>query len=85
MEIAQTIRRAADQNEDNTPATAIHTDAPDEELYVPHLEVYIVNLYPAVDQEQNTPPQDPDRIQDRELEIRCDCYIKKLIYYLTFN
>ena len=51
-------------------ATATHHDAPDKELYVPHLEVNIVNIYPAVDQEQNTPPQDPDRIQDRELEIR---------------
>jgi NTE family protein len=66
------IRTADDQNENNasaaTPAT--HPDAPDKEVYVPHLEVYIVNLYPAVDQEQYKPPQDPDRIQDRELEIR---------------
>ncbi|MGA9316553.1 MAG: hypothetical protein WBV84_00685, partial [Nitrososphaeraceae archaeon] len=62
--------RSADKNENSTSAIATHADALDKELYVPHLEVYIVNLYPAVDQEQNTPPQDPDRIQDRELEIR---------------
>ncbi|MGB7960115.1 MAG: patatin-like phospholipase family protein [Nitrososphaeraceae archaeon] len=64
------LNRSADQNENSTSAIATHADALDKELYVPHLEVYIVNLYPAVDQEQNTPPQDPDRIQDRELEIR---------------
>ncbi len=40
------------------------------ELHVPHLEVYIVNLYPIVEQEQEKPPNDPDIIQDRDLDIR---------------
>lgn len=40
------------------------------ELHVPHLEVYIVNLYPIVEQEQDKPPRDPDIIQDRDLDIR---------------
>jgi hypothetical protein len=40
------------------------------EFHVPHLEVYIVNLYPIVEQEQEKPPRDPDTIQDRELDIR---------------
>jgi NTE family protein len=41
------------------------------EQYVPHLEVYIVNLYPTVEKEDNgPPPTDADIIQDRELDIR---------------
>ncbi|MGH9984140.1 MAG: patatin-like phospholipase family protein [Nitrososphaeraceae archaeon] len=42
----------------------------DDELHVPHLEVYIVNLYPIVEEEQNKPPRAPDIIQDRNLDIR---------------
>lgn len=57
------------KNNDITSAVAQLKDDEDEQ-YVPHLEVYIINLYPAVDPEQHKPPQDPDRIQDRELEIR---------------
>jgi NTE family protein len=36
---------------------------------VPHLEVYIINLYPTVENREE-PPKDPDTIQDRELDIR---------------
>ena len=39
------------------------------EKYVPHLEVYIINLYPTVEN-RDKPPKDPDTIQDRELDIR---------------
>jgi len=41
----------------------------DEKKHVPHLEVYIVNLYPTVDKE-NDLPADADTIQDREMDIR---------------
>lgn len=41
----------------------------DEKKHVPHLEVYIVNLYPAVENE-NELPSDADTIQDREMDIR---------------
>jgi hypothetical protein len=34
---------------------------------VPDLEVFIVNLYPAID---NTIPSEPDSIQDREVDIK---------------
>jgi NTE family protein len=37
--------------------------------HVPHLEVYIINLYPTVE-DRDEPPKDPDTIQDRELDIR---------------
>ena len=37
--------------------------------HVPHLEVYIINLYPTVE-DREEPPKDPDTIQDRELDIR---------------
>jgi predicted HTH domain antitoxin len=39
-------------------------------MEVPHLEVYIVNLYPTVEEKDEKPPQDSDTIQDRELDIR---------------
>jgi hypothetical protein len=38
--------------------------------HVPHLEVYIVNLYPTVETNQKDPPKDADTIQDREIDIR---------------
>jgi predicted acylesterase/phospholipase RssA len=38
--------------------------------YVPHLEVYIINLYPTVERNQIDPPKDADTIQDREIDIR---------------
>jgi NTE family protein len=38
-------------------------------LHVPHLEIYIINLYPTVE-ERTEPPKDADTIQDRELDIR---------------
>jgi NTE family protein len=41
----------------------------DEKKHVPHLEIYIVNLYPTVDKE-NDLPADADTIQDREMDIR---------------
>ncbi len=37
--------------------------------HVPHLEVYIINLYPTVENREEL-PKDPDTIQDRELDIR---------------
>jgi len=33
--------------------------------HVPHLEVYIINLYPTVERNQIDPPKDADTIQDR--------------------
>jgi hypothetical protein len=39
------------------------------ESEVPHLEVYIVNLYPTVE-ETSEIPHDADTIQDREVDIR---------------
>lgn len=39
------------------------------EEYVPHLEVYVINLYPTVE-DLEEPPKDADTIQDRELDIR---------------
>jgi NTE family protein len=41
----------------------------DEKKYVPHLEVYIANLYPTVEQ-GNELPADADTIEDREMDIR---------------
>jgi predicted acylesterase/phospholipase RssA len=41
----------------------------DEKKHVPHLEVYIVNLYPTVEKE-NELPADADTIVDREMDIR---------------
>jgi NTE family protein len=41
----------------------------EERKYVPHLEVYIVNLYPTVEKE-NELPKDADTIEDREMDIR---------------
>jgi NTE family protein len=41
----------------------------DEKKHVPHLEIYIVNLYPTVEKE-NELPADADTIQDREMNIR---------------
>jgi NTE family protein len=41
----------------------------EDKKHVPHLEVYIVNLYPTVKQE-NELPSDADTIQDREVDIR---------------
>lgn len=38
--------------------------------HVPHLEVYIINLYPTVEMNQTNLPQDADTIQDREIDIR---------------
>ncbi len=38
--------------------------------HVPHLEVYIVNLYPTVETNQIDPPNDADTIQDREIDVR---------------
>jgi NTE family protein len=38
--------------------------------HVPHLEVYIINLYPTVERNQIDPPKDADTIQDREIDIR---------------
>jgi NTE family protein len=40
---------------------------PDGKQDIPDLEVYIVNLYPALEEEV---PQDPDSIQDREIDIK---------------
>jgi hypothetical protein len=37
--------------------------------HVPHLEVYIINLYPTVERNQIDPPKDADTIQDREIDI----------------
>jgi predicted acylesterase/phospholipase RssA len=37
--------------------------------HVPHLEIYIINLYPTVEK-RGEPPKDADTIQDRELDIR---------------
>jgi predicted acylesterase/phospholipase RssA len=36
---------------------------------VPHLEVYLINLYPTVEK-QAEPPKDADTIQDRELDMK---------------
>lgn len=44
-------------------------DGGKETCHVPHLEVYIINLYPTVENREE-PPKDPDTIQDRELDIR---------------
>ena len=41
----------------------------EDKKHVPHLEVYIVNLYPTVEKE-NELPSDADTIQDREVDIR---------------
>jgi NTE family protein len=41
----------------------------EEKKHVPHLEVYIVNLYPTVEKE-NELPADADTIVDREMDIR---------------
>jgi len=38
--------------------------------HVPHLEVYIIDLYPTVERNQKDPPKDADSIQDREINIR---------------
>lgn len=38
--------------------------------HVPHLEVYVINLYPTVEKNQIDPPKDADTIQDREIDIR---------------
>ncbi len=38
--------------------------------HVPHLELYIINLYPTVERNQIDPPKDADTIQDREIDIR---------------
>jgi NTE family protein len=40
--------------------------------HVPHLEVYIINLYPTVERNRIDPPKDADTIQDREIDIRLD-------------
>jgi NTE family protein len=40
------------------------------EEHVPHLEVYIVNLYPTAEKDDDEPPMDADIIQDRELDLR---------------
>jgi NTE family protein len=37
--------------------------------HVPHLEIYIINLYPTIEK-RIEPPKDADTIQDRELDIR---------------
>ena len=37
--------------------------------HVPHLEIYIINLYPTIEKRVD-PPKDADTIQDRELDIR---------------
>jgi NTE family protein len=37
--------------------------------HVPHLEIYIINLYPTIEKRVE-PPKDADAIQDRELDIR---------------
>jgi NTE family protein len=37
--------------------------------HVPHLEIYIINLYPTIEKRME-PPKDADTIQDRELDIR---------------
>jgi NTE family protein len=37
--------------------------------HVPHLEIYIINLYPTIEKRKE-PPKDADTIQDRELDIR---------------
>jgi NTE family protein len=51
------MKKSAHQyNDDNPPP-------------VPHLEVYVINLYPTVE-EQAEPPKDADTIQDRELDIK---------------
>ncbi len=46
-----------------------YEDGNEDKKYVPHLEVYIVNLYPTVEKE-NELPSDADTIQDREVDIR---------------
>jgi NTE family protein len=46
-----------------------YEEGKEEKKHVPHLEVYIVNLYPAVEKE-NELPSDADTIQDREVDIR---------------
>jgi NTE family protein len=46
-----------------------YEDGNEDKKHVPHLEVYIVNLYPTVEKE-NELPSDADTIQDREVDIR---------------
>ena len=46
-----------------------YEEGKDEKKHVPHLEVYIVNLYPTVEKE-NELPSDSDTIEDREMDIR---------------
>jgi hypothetical protein len=46
-----------------------YLEGDEEKKHVPHLEVYIVNLYPTVEKE-NDLPSDADTIQDREIDIR---------------
>jgi NTE family protein len=46
-----------------------YEDGNEEKKHVPHLEVYIVNLYPTVEKE-NELPADADTIVDREMDIR---------------
>jgi hypothetical protein len=46
-----------------------YVEGDEEKKHVPHLEVYIVNLYPTVEK-GNDLPADADTIQDREVDIR---------------
>ena len=46
-----------------------YEEGKEEKKHVPHLEVYIVNLYPVVEKE-NELPSDANTIQDREVDIR---------------
>jgi NTE family protein len=46
-----------------------YEDGNDERKHVPHLEVYIVNLYPTVEK-NNELPKDANTIEDREMDIR---------------
>jgi len=44
-------------------------DVDEKTWHVPHLEIYIINLYPTIEKRVE-PPKDADTIQDRELDIR---------------
>lgn len=55
----------------NTKEYEENTDVDEKKTtwHVPHLEIYIINLYPTIEKRVD-PPKDADTIQDRELDIR---------------
>ncbi|HZD36831.1 MAG TPA: hypothetical protein VE130_16620, partial [Nitrososphaeraceae archaeon] len=65
-----TIQKDQLEGSKDDASKIINFDDKSNEFHVPHLEVYIANLYPTVEQEQENPPIEPDIIQDRELDIR---------------